>query len=104
SKLVAAWDDVRQERPADVRPAREPEARPESEAGQTASLCQEGNLPPHEKKIRALLRADEATHIDELVEKLEPAISSSEICAALFELELAGKIKQIPGKNFVKSF
>jgi DNA processing protein len=38
------------------------------------------------------------------VEKLEPAISSSEIFAALFELELAGKIKQMPGKNFVKSF
>jgi DNA processing protein len=29
---------------------------------------------------------------------------SSEIFAALFELELTGKIKQMPGKNFVKSF
>ena len=56
------------------------------------------------KKDLALLKADEATHIDELVERLEPAISSSEIFAALFELELAGKIKQMPGKNFVKSF
>jgi len=36
------------------------------------------------------------------VERLEAAISSSEIFAALFEL--AGKIKQMPGKNFVKSF
>jgi len=31
-------------------------------------------------------------------------LSSSEIFAALFELELAGKIKQMPGKNFVNSF
>ena len=51
-----------------------------------------------------LLKADEATHIDEIVERLEPQLSSSEIFAALFELELAGKVKQLPGKNFVKSF
>ncbi len=104
AKLVATWEDVWEELPADVRLALEPAASPESEAGQTASLFQEGDLPPHEKKILALLKADEATHIDELVEQLEPAISSSEIFAALFELELAGKIKQMPGKNFVKSF
>lgn len=29
---------------------------------------------------------------------------SSEIFAALFELELTGKVRQMPGKNFVKSF
>ncbi len=52
----------------------------------------------------AQLKADEATHIDEIVEKLAPELSSSEIFAALFELELEGKIKQLPGKNFVKSF
>jgi DNA processing protein len=50
------------------------------------------------------LKADDATHIDEIVEKLENELSSSEIFAALFELELTGKIKQMPGKNFVKSF
>jgi DNA processing protein len=51
-----------------------------------------------------LLKADESTHIDETVERLENQLSSSEIFAALFELELAGKIKQMPGKNFGKSF
>ncbi len=51
-----------------------------------------------------LLKADESTHIDQLVELLENEISSSEIFAALFELELNGKIRQMPGKNFVKSF
>jgi DNA processing protein len=38
------------------------------------------------------------------VEFLELDMSSSEIFASLFELELAGKVKQMPGKNFVKSF
>jgi DNA processing protein len=51
-----------------------------------------------------LLKADESTHIYQLVELLENEMSSSEIFAALFELELNGKVRQLPGKNFVKSF
>jgi DNA processing protein len=58
---------------------------------------------PTKKRFCALLKADESTHIDEMVERLEPVLSSSEIFAALFELELVGKVKQLPGKNFVKS-
>jgi DNA processing protein len=104
AKLVATWEDVWEELPADVRLTLQPEGSDESQAGQTASLFGETELSPHEKKIFALLKADEATHIDEIVERLEPQLSSSEIFAALFELELAGKVKQLPGKNFVKSF
>jgi DNA processing protein len=104
AKLVATWEDVWEELPPDVRLSLQPEGGNESQAGQTASLFGESELSPHEKKIFALLKADESTHIDEIVERLEPALSSSEIFAALFELELAGKVKQLPGKNFVKSF
>src|SRR6202167_4214222 len=104
AKLVATWEDVWEELPADVRLTLQPEGGHESQTEQTASLFGETELSPHEKKIFALLKADEATHIDEIVERLEPALSSSEIFAALFELELAGKVKQLPGKNFVKSF
>jgi DNA processing protein len=56
------------------------------------------------KRIQSLRKADEATHIDELVGRLENELSSSETFAALFELELTGKVRQMPGKNFVKSF
>jgi DNA processing protein len=104
AKLVATWEDVWEELPTDVRLRLQPLGADESPAGQTASLFQENELPPHEKKIFALLKADEVTHIDEIVERLEPGLSSSEIFAALFELELAGKVKQLPGMNFVKSF
>ena len=104
AKLVATWEDVWEELPAAVRLTLEPAAGDESSVGQTASLFKESDLPPHEKKIFALLKADEATQIDEIVERLEPELSSSEIFAALFELELAGKVRQLPGKNFVKSF
>ena len=104
AKLVATWEDVWEELPTQVRLTLQPEGGNESPVGQTASLFGEVELSPHEKKIFALLKADESTHIDEIVERLEPALSSSEIFAALFELELAGKVKQLPGKNFVKSF
>ena len=104
AKLVATWEDIWEELPTEVRLTLQPEGSNESQEGQTASLFGETELSPHEKKIFALLKADESTHIDEIVERLEPALSSSEIFAALFELELAGKVKQLPGKNFVKTF
>ena len=104
AKLVATWEDVFEDLPADVRAVLAPAAASATESGATASLFDEEALPPHERRLFALLKPDEATHIDELVEKLEPEISASEIFAALFELELAGKIRQLPGKNFVRSF
>lgn len=104
AKLVATWDDVWEELPADVRLTLTPAEGGESPAGQTASLFGDEELGPHERRILRVLKADEATQIDEIVEKLEPELSSSEIFAALFELELAGKVKQLPGKNFVKAF
>ena len=104
AKLVATWEDVWEELPANVRLTLAPQPGPESQAGQTASLFEEPSLSPHEKKIYRVLKADEAQHLDEIIEKLEPELSSSEIFAALFELELVGKVKQLPGKNFVRSF
>jgi DNA processing protein len=104
AKLVATWEDVWEDLPTDVRLALTPSSSPESPDAKSASLFPDEGLPPHEKRILGLLKADEATHIDEIVEKLEMEMSSSEIFAALFELELTGKVRQMPGKNFVKTF
>jgi DNA processing protein len=104
AKLVATWEDVWEELPTEVRLTLAPASSPESAGSSTASLFPNEGLPPHEKRILSLLKADETTHIDEIVEKLETEMSSSEIFAALFELELTGKVRQMPGKNFVKSF
>jgi DNA processing protein len=104
AKLTATWEDVWEELPAEVKERLGVPADPESQTPSHASLFQGVELTPHEKKIFALLKQDESTHIDELVERLEPELSSSEIFVALFELELAGKIRQLPGKNFVKCF
>jgi DNA processing protein len=104
AKLTATWEDVWEDLPADVRLKLEAGVASASEPGATASLFQSDAVPPHERKVLALLKPDESTHIDEIVERLEGKMSSSEIFAALFELELSGKIRQMPGKNFVKTF
>jgi DNA processing protein len=101
--LVATWEDVWEELPADTRLALTPPEQPASEEQAPASLFQGAELPPHEKRILALLRADESTHIDVLVERLSSHLSSSEIFTALFELELSGRIKALPGKYFVRA-
>jgi DNA processing protein len=103
AKLTATWEDVWEELPAEVKQQLAP-AQAATESPASASLFDGSALSPHEKKVLALLKADEATQIDELVEKLEPQLSASELFSALFELELAGKIRKLPGKNYVKSF
>jgi len=104
AKLVATWEDVWEELPEEVRVSLQPEPGAESAAAENASLFEETAPGPHERKILRVLKRDEALHLDQIIERLEPELSSSEIFAALFELELAGKVKQLPGKSFVKSF
>ncbi len=104
AKLTATWEDVREDLPADVRLKLEEGRAAATEGEATAPLFPAEALAPHERKVLAVLKPDESTQIDEIVERLEGKMSSSEIFAALFELELSGKIRQLPGKNFVKSF
>ena len=104
AKLVATWEDVWEELPSEVRLKLEADQSVESGKPETASLFDGAAMSPHERKIYGLLRADDSTHIDSLVEQLSGAMSSSELFAALFELEINGKIRQLPGKNYVRVF
>jgi DNA processing protein len=105
AKLTATWEDVWEDLPNDVRAKLETDRSAATEPAATASLLQlSETMPPHERKIMAVLKADESIQIDEIMERLEGELSSSEIFAALFELELGGKIRQMSGKNFVKTF
>jgi DNA processing protein len=100
--LVATWEDVWQELPSQVRLQLEGELGFASSAEHTASIVQELPLQEPEKIVLSALRHDEAVQLDELIEKLESQLTSSEIFTALFELELANRIKQLPGKNYVR--
>jgi DNA processing protein len=44
---------------------------------------------------------DAAVHLDDLLDVVQDT-STSELIAGLFELEVLGLVKQLPGKNFVK--
>ena len=105
AKLVQEWNDVVVELPADVRRALI--AKAQARSGDMSldlkdqSNQAEGEISPATRSLLARLKPDVATHLDELVETFE-ALTSSEIIAGLFELELLGLIKQLPGKNFVK--
>jgi DNA processing protein len=53
------------------------------------------------RKILSRLKVDQPQQLESLLESLE-GVSSSEVIAALFDLELSGLVRQLPGKNFVK--
>ena len=59
-----------------------------------------GSLSPAERTLYDLLTEDESRHLDDMV-KLS-GLTSSEVLAALFDLELKGVVRQLPGKQFLK--
>ena len=109
AKLTATWEDVWEDLPSQVRLALEDEAgrAVESNGDRGASLLSnvavEG-LPEQERRVYERLRRDESTQLDELIEQMEAEMGSAEIFTALFELELAGKVRQMPGKNYIRTF
>ena len=108
AKLTATWKDVWEDLPSHVRLQLEEEMEvskgDESKGGGTASLFSETPLPEHERTVLEKLRHDEATQLDDLMEQSEAELGSAEIFTALFELEIAGRVKQLPGKNYVRAF
>jgi DNA processing protein len=78
----------------------------ESNPGPVASLVSDlaNGCRRKETFVTSLLRRGEALQLDEIMEKLDPELSFPEIFTALFRLELAGRVRQLPGKNYVKSF
>jgi len=60
-------------------------------------------LRPQEAMLLEVLRADASLQIDEILELLETQLTSSEVFTALFELEMAGRIRSMPGKNYVRT-
>jgi DNA processing protein len=111
AKLTATWEDVWEDLPSEAKRELE-EAMGvaggvESKGGGTASLFNDADakpLPEHERLVLERLRRDESMQLDELIEGLETQLGSAEIFTALFELELSGRVKQMPGKNYVRCF
>ena len=107
AKLVQEWTDVTNELPAEVRRDLVSEAK-------QRVLLETGDLepPPPENgllepvktlgsKLLSHLQVDEPKQLDTLLESFE-GHSSSEVIGALFDLEISGLARQLPGKQFVK--
>jgi DNA processing protein len=113
AKLTATWEDIWEDLPSPVRMQLEDELeaeakRNESSGGVSASLFKEHSttapMSEHERLVIQELRQDESLQLDELIERLELKMVSGEVFTALFELELGGRVKQMPGKNYVRCF
>jgi DNA processing protein len=98
AKLVQDWRDVVEELPLPVK--------------QQISTLSEGSENPQqqglfdqiltaeEKRVLELLSTDQPVHIDQLLETTQ--MNSSELLAALSELEMKDIIKQLRGKFFLR--
>src|ERR1035438_9754377 len=103
AKLTATWEDVWEDLPSQVRLQLEAEAPIESKSETTASLLPDPVLRPQEAMVLEVLRCDESLQIDEILELLETQLTSSEVFTALFELEITGRVRCMPGKNYVRT-
>jgi len=97
AKLVTGVEDVIEELPTPVRAAL---VQAEAVESEQRNLLVANDLSPIQKKIYELLSTEESRHIDEIIEMIE--LNSSEVLATLFELEMKGIIRQLPGKQFSK--
>ena len=106
AKLVQEWNDVVAEFPHEARRRLVIEGQREMGFADPPSIKDTPEDTPQNRlsgEVLKVLKIDQPVHLDSLVESLETH-SSSEIIAVLFELEIMGAIKQLPGKNFVKSW
>jgi DNA processing protein len=97
AKLVVNAEDVIEELPTPVRAALVKAERPEAEQ---RNMLAAASLGASERKLYELLVVEETRHIDELVEN--SGLNSSEVLATLFDLEMKGVVRQLPGKQFSK--
>ncbi len=106
AKLTATWEDVWEDLPSQIRLELEDRmgTGAASGGGPAASLPSESEMPPLERLVFQQLRQDESVQLDDLIERLDGHMQSPEIFTALFELELAGRIRQLPGKHYVRTF
>jgi DNA processing protein len=101
AKLVDQWMDVIEEFPAEVRmqllpPAETPEDEP---IGAQATLFA-ASLPPEQKAVFEVLRADQVLFVDDIASAAN--VPHPRVLAALLQLEMNGLIRQLPGKNFIR--
>jgi len=98
AKLVQTWRDVIEELPADLK-AEILLAERGERAARTVS-ADEVVLTDPERKVLKILNTDDPVHIDLLISKA--GLGLGELMGALLRLEMLDRIRQLPGKTFVR--
>lgn len=107
AKLVQEWTDVTNELPLAVRRELVVKAQQKvlleggEPAAETPQATAEEPMKALARKLLNSLQVDVPQQLDKLLETFE-GVSSSELIGALFDLEMSGLVRQLPGKNFVK--
>jgi len=102
AKLVQEWNDVVVELSPEDRRRLIVNGQPDLPDPKETEEETDTPLNKLSTDIVSRLRVDQPVHLDTLLETLEHISSSSEVIAALFDLELLGKVRQLPGRNFVR--
>ncbi len=97
AKLVTNAEDVIEELPTPVKAAL---VKAEAVESEQRNLLLVDGLSDVQRKLYELLSAEESRHIDDLVDT--SGLNSSEVLATLFDLEMKGIVRQLPGKQFNK--
>ncbi len=108
AKLVQEWNDVIVElKPEDrrrlVERCRKRLDLNENKSDETNVDTPASVMGSQGREILRQLRPDAPMGLDNLIESME-GVSSSEVIAALFELELAGLVRQLPGKSYIRAW
>jgi DNA processing protein len=103
TKLVAIWEDVWEDLPSQLRLELEAEVQGESKLEATASLLPDPVLRPQEAMVLEVMRSDASLQMDEILELLETQLTFAEVFTAFFEMEITGRIRCLPGKNYVRA-
>lgn len=98
AKLVQTWRDVIEELPAEIKAAILSAERGEQTIKQAS--VDEVDLADSERKVLKILNTDDPVHIDQLISKA--GLTSGELMNALLKLEMLDRIRQLPGKSFVR--
>ncbi|HYP12725.1 MAG TPA: DNA-processing protein DprA, partial [Bryobacteraceae bacterium] len=103
AKLVQDWNDVVTELQPEDRRRLIVEGQRALGIEPVEPTAEEPETPQTKlaKDILTRLTVDQPMHLDSLIETFD-SCSSSELIGALFELEMLGMARQLPGKNFVK--
>jgi DNA processing protein len=106
AKLVQEWNDVVTELKAEDRRRLVEQCRNrlnlnEKIADESGGAVLASEINNDARAILKVLKHDAPVGLDALIDAVE-GLDTSDVIAALFELELGGMVRQLPGKSYIK--